>query len=567
MLRIPNPGSDIDSFIRIYRELFEALHERTSFGLDDMSSVLVERNLATSSGYMGEEALRRSYNEDRSRDALYNQSKMYSELYKVLGWFQPLPESALHFRCTYLGAHVVAAQRDPAAIFRESILGIAYPNAVLNVRGGYILRPFATILRTIGALGGLICRDEIIVGPLCLEDDTDEAKFDSMIHLLNSLRGDWRRLKSCRDNVAQERGISTTTMENYTRFPLAVLKWLRWTDSQRNKDVYGRPTAFLALTSEGENAIREVEACHDVRAANLKSINKGTRDAIARLGMYQMLERAGFDIAAVQDLLARDMKQAAKFLVDTTRPILFSPLQELSPSLSVGLFPSVSGTKEALAPRLAVDVPASLLPKLPATVSLSVSKTPTLEKDDPILAAMLQTASSAVGSDLHDIASHIAQMQRNANRDEFYPLIARLFRALGYNCEHSRPGVNYQRWDAIIIDPQYSIPIEIKSPGEEEFLSVKAVRQALENKVILLSRKTYPTTLSITSLVVGYNLPNDRSEVASLVANISKSFGIIIGVIDLRSLVYLAAATVLRGKHHNVDQLRGLHGIIDVADI
>jgi len=138
------------------------LRQRSAFGLDDMSKALVECNLATSSGYMGEEALLRSTREDRSRDPLYNQSKMYSELFKVLGWLHPSPTSALRFRFTYLGAHVVEARRDPSAIFRESILGIVYPNAILNVKGNYALRPFATILRTIEALDGLLCRDEMI---------------------------------------------------------------------------------------------------------------------------------------------------------------------------------------------------------------------------------------------------------------------------------------------------------------------------------------------------------------------------------------------------------------------
>src|SRR5215210_2799366 len=142
MLRIPNPGADIDSFLRISRELFEALRERATFDLDDMTEVLIQRNLATSSGYMGEEALRRSFSKDRSRDPLYNQSKMYSELYKVLGWLHPTRESALSFRFTFLGAHVIVAKRDSAAIFKESILGMVYPNAILSVKGNHILRPF-----------------------------------------------------------------------------------------------------------------------------------------------------------------------------------------------------------------------------------------------------------------------------------------------------------------------------------------------------------------------------------------------------------------------------------------
>jgi hypothetical protein len=45
----------------------------------------------------------------------------------------------------------------------------------------------------------------------------------------------------------------------------------------------------------------------------------------------------------------------------------------------------------------------------------------------------------------------------------------------------------------MIVDATDSIPIEIKSPGEEMELSVKALRQAVENKVILLSRNQFPT--------------------------------------------------------------------------
>ena len=109
MLRFPNPGSDISSFIRIFTELYAALQHLTSFDLDDFTQVLVERNLATSCGHMGSEALRRSTRDDRSLDPLYNQSKMYTELYKVLGWLHPTSEGALVFKFTLLGAHVVQA--------------------------------------------------------------------------------------------------------------------------------------------------------------------------------------------------------------------------------------------------------------------------------------------------------------------------------------------------------------------------------------------------------------------------------------------------------------------------
>lgn len=52
--------------------------------------------------------------------------------------------------------------------------------------------------------------------------------------------------------------------------------------------------------------------------------------------------------------------------------------------------------------------------------------------------------------------------------------------------------------------------VEIKSPTEEMHISVKAIRQALENKIILLSRKTYITTNKCSTYAVGYFPPNDR---------------------------------------------------------
>lgn len=100
-----------------------------------------------------------------------------------------------------------------------------------------------------------------------------------------------------------------------------------------------------------------------------------------------------------------------------------------------------------------------------------------------------------------------------ATQPVFYPLIADLFCILGFNCTATRAGINYERWDAIAIDDDFTIPIEIKSPSEEEYISIKAVRQALENKIILLSRKTYNTDWDTVSLAVGYHMLHDRAEV------------------------------------------------------
>jgi hypothetical protein len=562
MLRFPNPGSDIDSFVRIYQELFEALNDRAAFGLDDFSATLVERNLATSCGFMGQEALLRSTRDDRSRDPLYNQSKMYSELYKVLGWLHPSSDSALRFRFTYLGAHIAAARRDPRALVRESVLGIVYPNAILNVKGSLALRPFATILRSMGALDGLLCRDEMIIGPLCLENDRDRKKVYAMVKTIAGLRGVWSRLSAKLEEISDERKIDINTMANYTRFPIAIMKWSGWADSQRRKDIYGHPMTFLVLTEEGHEALARIESYQDIRAADLESWDDKIKTAFVRIGFYQMLDRAGFDISQVARQLSDDLRIVSS--VTTHSEFLFSPFQELSMDSLSTIFPSVSGASQSQT----TTIIGASESKTHLKSSVALAKSRAEQKcDDPELVGLFQSVSTKAKGDIRRIADMIAVSLSASNKDEFYPFVVRLFRLLGYACELSRVGVNYQRWDAIIIDQQHSVPIEIKSPGEEEYLSVKAVRQALENKIVLLSRKSYPTTPSTTSLVVGYNLPNDRSEVSSLISDIRATFGVAIGVIDLRSLLIMGGAKILQGKNHDSEALRCLDGIIAISDI
>ncbi len=565
MLRMPNPGADIDSFLRIYQELFEALRERVTFDLDDMTKVLIERNLATSSGYMGEEALRRSFNRDRSRDPLYNQAKMYSELYKVLGWLHPTPESALIFRFTYLGAHVVAARRDSAAIFKESILGMAYPNAILSVKGNQILRPFATVLRTMAALDGLLSRDEMIVGPLSLEDDRNQSQFDAMTTELKSIRKGQTNLNARLGAISHERNIKLTTMGNYTRFPLAVMKWTGWASSERRREYYGQSIPFLVLTDDGRQATEHIESCLDIRAADIEALDEQAKASVIRVAFYQMLERAGFEVESVRNLFSDDLAQIIS-LYGSARPLMFSPCQELEPEYVDPMFPRVSGTKVEESSKLDPLDTQAIMPQLVSEVSLSTSANSNGVQTDTELVSLFADAAEQAANDLGQIAEHLAEQCREFNQEEFYPFVARLFSALGYRCKLSRRGGNYQRYDAMIVDADQSIPIEIKSPGEEEHLSVKAVRQALENKIVLLSRKSCPTQRDTTSLVVGYNLPNDRSEVASLVADIYEAFGLIIGVIDIQSLLRLVAAEVLQRKHHIPEELRTLHGIIRVRD-
>jgi hypothetical protein len=553
--------------------LFESLKEAQPFSLDDMSRTMVSQNLATSSGYMGEQALERSTRADRSRDPLYNQSKMYSELYRTLGWLHPLPNNRLNFTFTFLGAHVAAARRDPDSIFRESVLGIAYPNSILEVLGNYHLRPFACILRTISALDGFLCRDEMIVGSLTLENDKSAEGFNSMVQRVRALRGDYRRLDAALNEVSRTRGITLVTMGNYTRFPLAVLEWSGWTVKERRRNVYGKPYVFHVLTEEGREQVEWINSALDLRASDLTDLDAEVANALIRYSFYKMLERSGFDILSVADEISKDATTFQPVFGERVLPVLFSPFQELAPDTVQPLFPLTYTPTETAESAAAVSVqPQNVVPNVAEAVNtqitLSYSKADISQQitvELPIVQE-IRNAGLQFGKDISQVTEHLATSYQTANKDVFYPLVANLFCAINYQCEVTRGGVNYQRWDAFITDPEQSIPIEIKSPGEELFISVKAVRQALENKVIFLSRRPYPTQENTTSLVVGFNPPNERAAVATLIEDIYQTFNISVGVIDFRSLLKLVVSSVLEQKEHNKTQLQTLRGIINVSN-
>jgi hypothetical protein len=574
MLRLPNPGSNIDRFIRIYRELFDALKMKTAFSLDDISRTLVERNLATSSGYMGLEALKRSTRKDRSRDPLYNQSKMYAELFRALGWFHPLSSSSLTFKLTLMGAHVVEAINDPTAIFRESVLGITYPNEVLAVKTKSIVRPFSIILKIQERLGGYLSRDEMILGPMNIRNDRNSNTVDEMVDKLSRLRGNFPNLSRMLSQESKSSKISINTMRNYTRFAIAVLTWSGWAVKVRNRAIYSRPIVFLKLTEYGSQQVEWLERVTDVRVSDLKELDKKSRQSFIKLCFYRLLERSGFDLESVDNNINQYEIALSDYLVSKkakSSEILFSPFQEISSKEIEEIFPHLEIDNEENNRSYAFIEKSGELHdnRLNYEVvfrHVTDGKDVVTDQTKDIIKQEFEEELARVRGHLDEAVKRIKLNHANDKEREFYPLIAKLFRTLGFNCEPTRAGDNYQRWDAIIIDDKHSIPIEVKSPSEEVNISVKAIRQALENKVILLSRKIYPTTLEASTLVVGYNMPNNRSEVSSLISDINKTFNVSIGVIDFESLLKIVGKALFEELYPNKEGIEKLYGFIKISD-
>ena len=175
----------------------------------------------------------------------------------------------------------------------------------------------------------------------------------------------------------------------------------------------------------------------------------------------------------------------------------------------------------------------------------------------------LRVLRSEYGS-AEEAAAAFVDSHASDTQTQFYPLVSCLFCLLGFDSKSSRLGVNYQRWDAYVWLNEVAVPIEIKSPAEEEFLSTKAIRQAIENKVVLLARKGLNTSPDSTTLIVGYRIPSERGDMSMLIDDVFRAFGISIGVIDLRTLALLAMRSVTENLTIQHSQLGSLRGFLRV---
>lgn len=570
MLRFPNPGSTVQNFIAVFRAAHAQLRGQV-VDLDDIVAAVVEANLATSSGHMGKQAIARSTRADRTRDPLYNQLKMYAELFRTLGWLHPTEQRSLNYTFTLLGDQLVAAGRHWLPLFRECNLGVVVPSRILEVKGTYDLRPFASILRLMRKLDDFMSRDEMIVGPLSATTDRTKKDLDSILALVAPMRRSAPAAKDALDAVAQGRGIQVNTLHNYTRWPIAVLRDSGWAVEARSPYQLRGTYKVYKLTPEGIATADALETASDIRLDQLESVTDEQRKAISMHAHYALLDRAGFDITTVKELLdaCRPVMETglAALGIPAGALLQVSPFQTLSVANINEIFSVTNATKQAN--------PASAIPVADETIGRDSREhlfiAPRFIKRQADSDAEGSTSTTNVLNDclrkystVDAAAAAFVDLHESDTKTDFYPLITDLFGVMGFRSQTSRVGVNYQRWDAAVWVNASAIPIEIKSPTEERELSNKAIRQALENKVISLSRGGIDAQRDVTSLIIGFALPAERAEMGNLIDDIEKAYGFRIGVIAIKSLVKLAMLSLTEDAAIEPDQLIRLKGFLDV---
>lgn len=323
--------------VNSYRLIHRAAQDRDArvFDLDFMTEVLTEHFQASSRGAVGSTARERSADQDRSRDPLYNQLKMYSEVYRMLGWLRPATKR-LEFSTTILGDLIAEDFADRPdlvhGLTRQCFMAMTFPNPATNNIGVTNLRPFRWLLMLAAELGGAVTRHEMILGLLAVVDDLAPTAFEDAADRVRAVRGGSRsHLDDAVAAYASSSKVQVNTLENYTRLPVGVLKsaQLDWAESQRLAGLYDKPMPALSLTALGYADAEWLRTAVDVREAQLTRFSLDERAHFANYAYYAMLLR--LDIDRPDDLRVAEagcMDILKTLGVTSPHLLLYSPVQQ-----------------------------------------------------------------------------------------------------------------------------------------------------------------------------------------------------------------------------------------------
>jgi len=524
----------------------ENLDEQEYFDLFDMKELLVLNGFISSSGATGIQALQKGDNLDRSKDKTYNQCKMYAEIFRSLGLISSV-DKALDYHISIFGRHVLKAKVKPQFIFEYCLLGMENPNGVLKIDRDYRLRPFLSILKCAYELDGYITRDEMIYGPLFLKDDSDSRELKQVCDEILALRKDKKEFGIRLNEKYLERGISATTAGNYTRFPIAAIQWVNWFTKIKNQ---------FHLTEYGHITLSNCISKYDLRFDDIK--DQELLVNASKFAYYEFLSEYGYELGSLSVEHAKAKNNLPKCMTDNG--LLFSPFSAVHSKVLSDIFSFTIPSKKResiIAVDTSVDVNKS---SALATPFRLIKGTNNIDND---YSTKLRNLLSKHEPEY--VLKIIKSDVKRYKKEEFYPWISDVFSVFGITCNIPQHGNNSVRWDAILFneDNSDSVPIELKSPTEELHISTKAIRQALENKVVLQSRKAVPNLNASSTLAIGFELPNKRSEVDALISAFHKTFGFNIAVIGTEYLIKLSIKCIQEGKKLPFTDFTNIRGVIN----
>lgn len=328
MIRFRNPGTQYSTQIQVIKQLYATLSDQAYFTLEDMAVVIAQGRLMTAYGYAGDDALRLSNTDQESMNSALMNAKMYAEVFRMLGWVTPYNEkSSYPLVFTYIGVHIALSTGDCSKLYEQCVLGINNPTQLTEkMHYDENVRFFKCALRSFIDLGGVMYKHELCLGPMSV-NDLDERAYQRMIAYIKSLRGDYRRLKSAFEELAESLGMKPTPVDNCTRLPIALMKSCNWVKKVQNRSLYGKSMSCLEITQHGIETYESIKDMYDLRLDKYVNLDEHTQKALIRLGTYSMLLRSGYNMDDVNETMHTDEQDCKAVLGD--KELLFSPSQTI----------------------------------------------------------------------------------------------------------------------------------------------------------------------------------------------------------------------------------------------
>lgn len=278
--------------------------------------------------------------------------------------------------------------------------------------------------------------------------------------------------------LSDANGMQKNSVRNLTRFVISALEYSGWFEKKKLK-IYGKSAPFLLLTQKGNEIISKIENSYNLKGEDIDHEQEQNLH-LADIALLCMLKRANFDVDESLNEYTEGLEYIKK--ISGKSDVLFSPYQFFSGEELELILPQYileEGTEHR-----DVEIASDLSIHSFKSEVIVESKKSDLSKNE-IINRKLQKRITGAGGNInkatHDFVVEVLTMKQS----DFYPLIADLLGFI-FNREAFAPSAdnNNMRYDVMVPDEKYSIPVEVKSPTEEEMLSVKAIRQALENAVV-----------------------------------------------------------------------------------
>lgn len=303
MIRLPNPKSDIQEFIKIISVIntFVEQNATTNFNFDDLSKSLTQNGTISSQKAFGSKAIEASFREDKSLDAVFNQSKAISEVLRLLGFI--VSDSNQHtFKITKFGRFVASfysTQREDYknqifTLVAHSFLNVNYKHPQIIANDTISIKPFLATLRILAYIENFITKDEFNFYILTLESDSDSQLKKTAKEILKG-RTTKFKFQTNKKKILTSSGIAESTAGNYTRIPIAFFKTFGLLDKKSLKDISElssylnnnnkfinglnprKTTEIYVLGAYGKTVVSSFSAAENIKFQELQNKNRKQR--------------------------------------------------------------------------------------------------------------------------------------------------------------------------------------------------------------------------------------------------------------------------------------------------